>query len=61
MARFMEREVYQVHEGHDSIGHLHGGENIPQEVEEQETIDCYPPGKIKEIDFFIHTKKKIVQ
>lgn len=61
VACFMEREVYQVHEGHDIIGHLHGGEKVPQEVEEQEAIDGYSPGKVKEINLFIHAEKKIDQ
>jgi hypothetical protein len=61
MACLMEREIYQVHEGHDVVGHLQGDEKILQEVEEQDNIDAYSPGKIKDIDIFIDMKKKITQ
>jgi hypothetical protein len=57
----MEREVYQVHEGHDVIGHLQGGEKISQQVKEQDDIDGYSSGKIEDVDIFIHMKKKIYQ
>ena len=61
VACLMERKIYQVHEGHDTVGHLQGGEKILQEIEEQEDIDAYSPGKIKDVDIFIDTKKKITQ
>jgi hypothetical protein len=59
MACLMEREIYQVHEGHDIVGHLQGGAKVLQQVEEQENENGYSPNKIKDIDIFIHPKKKI--
>ena len=61
MARLMEREIYQMHEGHDVVGLRWGGKKILQQVVEQNSQNGRSPDKIKEIDIFIDTKKEVTQ
>ena len=61
MACLMKREIYQVHEGHDVVGHIQGGEKILQEVVKQDSQNGRSADKIKKIDIFIDTKKEVTQ